>query len=174
MGGVLRSDRGFTLLELAVVASVVGIMAVIVMDRLWRYQELAEKAAMEQVVSGLRSALLIETARLMARGREGELEGLARTNPMTWLAQRPQNYVGEHAGSGPQGGVGIWYYDPARHELVYVPQRSNHLAPDSAGNRHVRFAVTLVGEPLRQGADVRALWAAVLAPVEPYRWFSDS
>lgn len=169
-----RAHAGFTLLELAIVVCVVGLLASYVLDRLWRYQEMAEKSAMEQTVSLLRSALLIETARLMARGREGEIEGLARTNPMTWLAQRPDNYAGEFDGSEPEGRTGVWYYDTRSHELVYLPQRSDHLQPDREGRKRLRYSVTVVGESLRRDVDVRSLWAAVLAPVESYGWFVDS
>ena len=42
---VSRRQAGFTLLELVIVVCVVGVSATFVMDRLWRYQEMAEKAA---------------------------------------------------------------------------------------------------------------------------------
>lgn len=169
-----RGGAGFTLLELAILVCVVGLLASYVLDRLWRYQEMAEKSAMEQTVSLLRSALLIETARLMARGREGEIEGLSRTNPMTWLAQRPDNYVGEFDGREPEGQAGVWYYDTRNHELIYLPQRSEYLQPDREGRKRLRYSVAVVGESLRRDVDVRVLWAAVLSPVESYAWFTDS
>jgi len=169
-----RRAAGFSLLELAIVVSIVGLLATLALDRVGRYQEMAEKSSVEQTVSALRSALLIETARFMVRGREGEIDSLARTNPMTWLAQRPDNYVGEFAGEEPEGRTGIWYYDTRSHELVYLPQRSEYLKPDREGRKRLRYSVTVLGESLKRDVDVRVLWAAVLSPVELYRWFSNT
>ena len=116
-----RGEGGFTLFELAVVAVVVGILAAMLLKRVLFYLEAAERVAAQQVAGTLRSALNLQVARLMVKGREREIAGLAAQNPMDWLAQKPGNYRGEFYGPTPdQIGLGNWYFDRTGKKLVYL------------------------------------------------------
>jgi prepilin-type N-terminal cleavage/methylation domain-containing protein len=53
---------GFTLFELIVVICLVGIFAAVALDRLLRYQEIAEKTAMQSTIGALRSAQTLQAA----------------------------------------------------------------------------------------------------------------
>lgn len=120
-GSVFPSQRGFSLLELAVVVSIVGILAGMLLSRVSLFQDKAEIAAMENVVGILRSALSMKAGQLVAQGRSAELSKLTTINPMDLLAQKPANYAGEYY--SPQKvkiSPGNWYFNRKEFLLVYI------------------------------------------------------
>ena len=120
-GEAQGGQRGFTLLELAVVVSIVGILAGALLSRINLYQERAEMAAMDTVVGVMRSALGMKMAQLVATGRNAEIGKLATINPMDLLAQKPANYAGEYY--SPQMAKispGNWYFNRKLLLLVYI------------------------------------------------------
>ncbi len=90
------SQRGFSLLELAVVVSVIGVLAGALLSRVDLYQDRAEMAAMDNVVGAIRSGLNMKVGHLVATGRSSEMSKLITINPMDLLAQKPANYLGEY------------------------------------------------------------------------------
>jgi len=68
---------GFTLIELAVVAVIVSILATYLLGRIFDYQEKAEKVAMQQMVGTLRSALHLKIGDVLIRGNESAVAQLA-------------------------------------------------------------------------------------------------
>ena len=168
------SLRGFTLVELAVVVCIVGVLAATLLTRVWFYQEQAEKAAMEQVAGALQSALTLQHARLMTSGREAEIPALTIENPMNWLAKVPRNYVGEYYDMTPRTiAPGNWAFDLKSRSLAYIMERNEHFVPDKEGKKWVRYRVSLLYEavPDRSGKRHDELVGVVFDPVEPYRWF---
>lgn len=167
-------QQGFTLLEFLVVIILISTLVAVLSDRLLVVQEAAEKTAMEQTAGTVRSALHMQLADRLLKGVE--VRALAQDNPMDWLAERPPNYVGVRfapkAGEVP---AGSWYFDLSDRQLIYLPRRSEHLAPNSAGRREVRYQVALVHgkETQEQGISVenKEVQGVILALVEPYRWF---
>jgi prepilin-type N-terminal cleavage/methylation domain-containing protein len=117
----MRRQRGFSLFELAVAVSIIGILAAALLSRVTLYQEQAERVAMENVVGVLRSALGMKVGQMVAQGRGKELSKLLTINPMDLLAQKPANYVGEV--DSPQSGKisrGNWYFNRKLLLLVYI------------------------------------------------------
>lgn len=164
---------GFTLIELVVVISIIAVLAGTLLNRIWFYQEQAEKAAMEQVAGALQSALTIQFASLMARGREADMDTLATANPMNWLARKPANYAGEFYGLTPQSvPPGSWAFDLKSRNLVYVVERGEYFTPGKDGAKWVRYRVSPVYEnfPEGNGGVRKALAGAVFGPAEPYHW----
>ena len=143
-------QRGFTLFELAVVASVIAVLAAVLLGRLEVVQQEAERVAVQQTLLALRAGLRMQVLELYASDRQNQLPALAGQNPIDWLAEKPANYLG--AFSAPEMEklpLGHWFFDRSNAELVYMLNRGN-----SFGARHselLRFKVSL-----RQASATRA------------------
>lgn len=158
------------------VISIISILGVAALDRLWFYQEQAEKVVMEQTASILKSALRLQMADLIARQQVRDIPRLAEQNPMDWLAEKPGNYLGELNDPAPgQIAPGSWYFDTRERMLVYAVDHGSHFVPDRQGRKRVRYRVELVGSPQikenPEKADSIQIEGVKLAVVEPYRWF---
>lgn len=163
-----RAISGFTLLELVIVICIVAILGAVLADRLQRTAELAERSSMEQTASEINTALLLEFAENVIRNKRESISGMVNVNPVTWLAQKPSNYLGEFADAPPAGDAsGNWYYDTKDHVLVYLVRRGDDFEPDSAGMKRVRYRV----KPLYEETDSRVVVGMILSPVESYKWF---
>lgn len=170
-----RRAGGFTLLELILVIILVAVFAAILLGRFLLYQEMAEKASMEQTAGAVRSALNIQVAGLIARGGTQEIPKLATLNPVIFLAEKQKNYVGEFYEAALEDiPSGSWYFDLKHKELVYLVRSGEHFVPDEKGDKRVRFKVDLVyNEDLLSsaaGSGRRELGGVVLKEVVPYTW----
>ena len=110
----------------------------------------------------------------MINGRDGEIESLRNENPINWLQEKPDNYVGEfYADAYARVRPGSWYYDLSLRELVYVLNLGANFKPGPDGRKWVRFRVRIDYDemPQRDGPPRKVLSAATFAPVQPYVWF---
>ncbi|CAL62100.1 Conserved hypothetical protein [Herminiimonas arsenicoxydans] len=167
-------QRGFTLLELMVVACVVAVLATVLLNRVRFYQKAAEKTAVEQTVGVLQSALQLRVASLILSNRLGEAADLAQQNPMLWLAQKPNNYAGEYFDQLPEGDVsGRWYFDLKERTLVYFVHNA---AKDEEGALpQLRFKTNLLlaasSFPVAERpVSGKAIEGVVLEQIVPYVW----
>ena len=164
--------RGFSLLELVLVISLVAIFIAVAIDRSLRYLELAEKAAMETTIGALRSALTLRMGALYAVGGGGALTRLNEENPFTWLSQLPDAYIGPQwdpklADISP----GSWYYDRSARQVVYRPQRTRYLVRPGPEDPRIRFRVDVEYGPVDAVHPSNpALLKADLEAVNPYLW----
>lgn len=169
-----RSENGFTLIELVVVVSIIALLATTFINRVWFYQEQAEKTAMIEVAGAIQSELLMRYGHLMIRGGATEISALATDNPMRWLAKTPRNYAGEFYDPMPDAlSPGNWVFDLKSHELIYVLDRTEYFVPGADGQKWIRYRVRLMYEPVA-GAPAetpKALAGVLFEPAEPYRWF---
>ena len=168
-----RAAKGFTLIELIVVITIMVILSSVLLSRIYYYQERAEKAAMEQVASALQSALTLQHARLLTQGLESNATLLAAENPMKWLAKIPGNYAGEFYEVTPRAvAPGNWVFDLKTRNLIYVVDRSDHFTPGKDGKKWVRFHVNLLYEaPDISNKKGKELVGTLFEPIEPYTWF---
>ena len=166
----VRSPRGFSLVELLVVVTLVAVLAAILLDRILLYQEQAEKVAAEQVIAAVRSGLQMQFAsRLLSEDRSG-IKGIFEGNPIDILIDPPSNYGGIISGGGQSPEVpkkGSWYFDKERRELVYYPKLSSNLASENV-EKVLRFRVEGSGELAGRG---NMGFGIRLTTVIPYQWF---
>jgi len=164
-----RQSRGFSFLELVVASVIICMLAVLLLNRLAFYQELAEKAALESMVRVVKTGLQIRLAELIISNRQSEAAALEAEDPMQWLDARPANYRGAYREPPTRG---IWYYDSAARQLVYVVNTGERLDVDTpAGGKQLRFHARLLKDRLRVGSgEVERVTGVTLAPVRPYRW----
>lgn len=174
-GKNLSSARGFSLFELVVVISIVAVLMGIFLNRVLYYQEQAEKTAMVGVAGAIQSALIMQYGQILTRGKTSDIEWLAKDNPMNWLQQKPDNYVGELHDLTPLAvKPGNWVFDLDSHDLVYVPSLANNFRPGKDGKQWIRYHVVLQYEPPRLPSLQNTppdLTGMLFEPVEPYSWF---
>lgn len=172
----MKKMRGFTLLELVVVVSVISILAVVLLGKVLRYQEEAERVAMEQVAANIQAGLNLQVAAMIARGQESQLPDLVNENPMDWLAKPPPNYLGERFDPGLSDlKPGYWYFDLKDKTLVYEVDRGEHFMADSSGRKEIRYRVSLIygNKPKEnvKSADTKEVSGVILELIKPYQWF---
>ncbi len=164
-----RELRGFTLPELMVAVTIIGILATVAMGRLLYYRELAEKAAMDATLAATKMGLQIRLAELIATNRQMAAAELERGNPMLWLEKPPPDYAGEYR-SPPS--PGHWYFAADAGQLVYAPRNTSYLQLRNEDKNEIRFQVRLYYDELNTaGVKVRSVTGVSLLSVHPYRWF---
>lgn len=162
---------GFSLLELTVSLTLIGMLVVVLLDRVLYYQELAEKSRMEYTANTLKLALQLRVGALMAEGRRIDYPAIARENPVAWLERAMPDYAGElRSGQPSHLARGRWYFDPALAELVYVVDLDRHFVAGGDASSRVRWHVQLV-RPLGHAATDMTVVGARFVPAAPYRWF---
>ncbi len=158
----MRSERGFSLLELLVVVVIVSILIVAAIDRLLALRYEAERSAVQSVIGALKSALYIEFAGAAARQRAVP----AAANPMSLLSEKPDTYAGEFFGPDPATfPPGTWYFDSRDGSLVYLVRFPEQFTTTLAGPPRLRLAVR--GDYHAVDGKLAGL---KLVPLEPYYW----
>ncbi len=116
-----RRQRGASLLELAVCASVFAILAAVLLDRVQRYRAEAERAEVVRQVATLRSLLLVRVLQAQVASDELAVKALVGSNPVALLQTPPMYYRGEFDNPDEQAlGPGSWYFDRKQQKLVYL------------------------------------------------------
>lgn len=168
------SCKGFTLLELIIVITLIVVLMGLFLNRVLFYQEQAEKVAMEQVAGAIQSALTMQYSQIMTRGKASDIEALAHDNPLSWLQKNPPNYAGEFYDPTPLSvESGSWVFDLKSRDLIYVMRNDSYFKPGKDGKKWIRFHVVIERQtsrlPSRQGEHAE-LSGLLFEPVEPYSW----
>ena len=169
------TSKGFTLIELIVVISVIVVLMGLFLNRALFYIEQAEKTAMEQVAGSIQSALSLQYGQILTRGKSSDVRALAQDNPMNWMQKKPRNYAGEFYDPTLLAvESGNWVFDLKSRDLVYVMRNADHFKPGKDGKKWVRFHVAVNYEASRLPSlqnTPHELTGIVFEPVEPYSWF---
>jgi prepilin-type N-terminal cleavage/methylation domain-containing protein len=162
--------RGFTLIELVVVISAVALLFGVALDRLLRYQEMGERAALEQNLAAINTALTMRFAAYIAAGKPRAIESVAGKNPVDLLERAPENYLGElFAPEVSTLARTSWYFDRSSGELVYLPGRRRYLSSESGPPEALRFRVVL-SQPRDAADEPPSLRQPFILPTAPFRW----
>lgn len=164
-----RLQKGFSLLELAVVAVVLSVLLGVFLNRLTFYQEAAERARFEAELRIYKTGLQIRLAELILERREGEARTLEVENPTRWLSEKPTNYGGEYP-ARPEPGT--WYFDRTARELVYVVNSGNGLIVNPVNSmKQLRFRVKVISQPVVvSGKQIQGIGGISLQPAVGYQW----
>jgi type II secretory pathway pseudopilin PulG len=165
-----RRLAGYSMLELAVVVSVLLILGLIFLNRVLIYQEWAEKTAAEATALNLRTAVRYRAMEnLLRRQAPGKLVG---SNPIQLVELPLQNYAGEFRDVQKQQiEPGNWFYDLDKSEICYRIRRRDHFVPGPRGRPDLCYRVTALAS--RAGPDGTMIEAegVSLSLVEKYSWF---
>jgi general secretion pathway protein G len=175
MRNQFKLSKGFSLIELVIVIAIISVLMSVFLDRVWYYQELAEKTAMEESVGAIQSALTMQVGKNYTRGNQQELAQLATENPVHWLQKSPKNYVGEFFDPTPRSvAPGSWVFDLNARELIYVLDRAEHFVPASDGKKWIRFHINVQHDAVTRGDQQvggQELVGTVFEPTARINWF---
>lgn len=171
----IARGAGFSLIELAVVVVIVGVLVAVVLDRLLPLIGRAERAAFLQTQADLQSALLLAAAERITAGESDRLAELAVGNPMRLFLRPPLNYIGPlRAGDADRVPNASWYFDEQDGRLAYRVGRHTRFDPLGGAPDRVEFRVAFVFDD-RDGDDkfdpARDRFGGLkLEPVHAYSW----
>lgn len=167
--GYKRRCTGFSLFELIVGIVIVGVLGTYLSERMLRYQEYAEKTAMEVTARRLQTALRLQVADLMMRDRLHEIDRLLQEDPMTWLEAPPANYVGQrNAMTQENAQKGKWHYDAAQRAVIYIPFHHRFFKPQRRGDNAISYRIVAI--PITSGGGSRRIEGLSLSLASPYQW----
>ena len=161
---------GASLVEFAVAATVLAVLASVFLLRLLDAQEYAEKIAMEATVENMRAGLRAQVGALLIADRTSEIVSLVADNPVQWLDDAPEGYLGEYPGQPSADTSGTWYFDTAQGELVYTANLRRHFVPSSSSGYTVRLKVLPISYSATAKSPNEPVWVR-LALVNEYSWF---
>ncbi|MDH5572235.1 MAG: type II secretion system GspH family protein [Gammaproteobacteria bacterium] len=168
-----RKTKGFTLLELVVVITLISVLALVALDRIWVLRVQAERASVSAVVGNIRSALGLEVAKYALANELFKIVALEGTNPVVLLAQAPGEYIGEITDEAAIREKGIWYFNSQSKVLVYRVQFDEYFTSDLKAP-FVRFQVKLLyGDKNNNGKfdfNTDTIDGLDLVSMDTYRW----
>jgi len=154
--------RALTRLESALFAAIAGVLIAVLLDQLFDYLELAERAMVEVTLSNVQSGLNVRLAHDLLTGRATDLAAWRKNNPLTLARAIPTHYLGEsYRPRLDEVDPPAWLFDTATTELIYVPRHARSLKT-ADGSGVLRFHLV-------PGQDVGAIGVRIAA-AQPYFW----
>lgn len=116
-----RLQRGSGWLEFSVVTMAIAVIGWFWIGALLDLQADGEKTAVDLTVRNMRTGLQLRMAEMMLENKVKEIPALAGQNPVQWLAQPPEHYLGELDAPPHDPAPRSWYFNRATRTLMYYP-----------------------------------------------------
>jgi len=168
---VKAACRGYGVLEFLISVALIGVVMLVLLERVDFYRETAEKTSMEQVSREIGWALRLRAAELMLANRNDEIGRMDGANPVVAVDMQLAGY----AGAGPSAAEaavppGRWFFNREKRELVYFPALTSNFVSESGARPRVAWRVVVVSQAGQPGGRPRPQWVR-FELVQPYRWF---
>lgn len=165
-------QRGFTLLELVVVITIISVLVVVALDRYYKLLVDVERTSMEHDLGVMRSAIGMQVAGHFVAGNMAGLQQLAESNPMDLLAEKPNNYLGAfNSYELEEVKKGSWIYDQSSGNLIYLVSNHVYFESSLAKPARARFKIYPVYSDRKTGdVNKRYISGLTLKHIEPYQW----
>jgi hypothetical protein len=118
-------QRGMSKLELAVVTTIVGLLATVLLVRLAALEAESERLEVDLTVRNIRVGIQHAVGERVMRGEESRIPEIVSANPLSFLGHPASSSFAKSA-----QGRGGWSYDMQERELRYQP-RSPGLSAES-------------------------------------------
>lgn len=174
----MKKQRGFSFLELILVVTIIGVLFTVAIDRLLILKVEAERTAMAQILGALRSAMSIQVAKHISSGKVTDLPQMAGANPMDWLSEKPENYIGIKDEPDPADITAYkWYFDSYNKWLVYRVGNTDYFSSPLKNAARARFKVNLDYTDNNENGefdpDTDEIHGLSLKSLEPYKWLAE-
>jgi len=138
----------------------------------------AERTTMQQVLGSLRSGMSIDIADKITKNTIHEIAESVGQNPMIWLSERPENYIGVKNEADPTDiEPGNWYFDEYYGYLIYRVSNAEYFKNSKQSTAIARFRVELDytdnDDDGEYYPDIDEIHGLRLAAVEPYQWLNE-
>jgi len=165
-------QRGFTLFELVVVILVISILGVVALNYYYKLLVDVERTSMEHDLGVLRSAVSMQVASHFVAGDMRGLEKLTDSNPMDFLAEKPNNYLGVISHYKLEEiEKGSWFYDSGSETLIYLVRNQLYFETKLESPARARFKIFPVyADRKRDGKIIKYISGLSVKALEPYRW----
>ena len=168
--------HGFSMLELLVVIIIISVLLAIALDRLMKLQVVAERAAMENIVGHLQSAISLTIGEHIAKDKIPDLDKYINSNPMELLADAPVNYLGSFAETPKNIETTSWWYDTTSKSLVYHVGNPEYFQSEGQENGVAKFKIRPVYDDNNHNGRFDrgdTLVGLKLTPLAKYRWLNE-
>lgn len=150
-----------TVLQAALYVAVASMLALVLLGRAEVYFALAERATVDSTLNNARSALYVRLAQDRLQGTLSWERRWDGGNPFELGRMDVKNYAGRVDAPEKLAALpgGVWAYDGAKGEIVYVPNYLRGLQVEGGGSQ-LRFRLNVP----------HAAGMPTIEPTMPYRW----
>jgi len=122
----------------AISVILIAILSVLLIGRVDREMQVAEKAQFDLRLSEIQSAVLLKQASLVAHDELSTAPQFEGVNPMNWFDKKTTHYLGEMRLADAEDKPGNWVFDPQEKVLAYLPYNNSLL---KSRDKWLRFKV---------------------------------